>query len=1075
MSDTAVDADNAADNPAAQDEGEQANGQPTVDPRGELEKLKLTIEEKEGVEREEAEKRIQELEASLQQNEEKQSVHTQASRKSVHEDAEADAAGENSETAEGAADASANAPQADNKDEEKEAGEEQQTAADTAQDEDAPEKEVDLKLKKDDEPAAAATTTTEAAEQESESSATPATPATSSRKKSGRDSSRSMSRSESRVSTRSGKTPSRSGKGRKRQASTPDVLQDIPQLRRRGAPAGINQAVPEDEEMTSPIVSNPLERVVGPIFRRADVNDDKVLSLEEIFRVFRSPELGLNLSKEDLTVVKQSLGLNDESQLTFHQFIPLAQRILMRVYQQQDPDSLDEWIELMTSEGDMVWFNRFTGEASFQTPEGYTTEGGESNLIEDVIREIFAKADIDQTGYLSRDEFIRMLQSHELGLVLTESDIIQVESTFDINQDGKITFEEFVPLAKTLIMALYQRRDPSPGDWCRLSSKKAGLFWFNKRTGQSSRQPPAEVYTQARAEEEARQQNMLFVEQALSDLEGVQYELQAEREQREEVEYQLQEVAQEAEIARSHLEETGKRLDEANEKLNENEEVIESKEKTIDECQARITELEEEVSQMETIKSELQTTHDSLDESRAESSERATTINDRDAKVASLQEQIAKLTVELRSKTTVVQDQHATIEDLSERLEQEETRNRQLEEELLQMPVMEGELQKTETVLIQTQKHLDEKATALTVTRKNLRNVKDKNTELEQGLNIVSELRDKLHAARCEVHTLRQFVGGKTALVLQRERELDAVKQRMKEMEEKDSRRAQVLASVLEKTARLQQDSRSKTTAAGHMRSQSVGDDEGLATDRPLSCPALVPVSDDFDEEDYANTFDYPAQGPRTAATVSSTATRGLQTRGGTMQSMRSPSKLPPVSRVSRRPNTRAPPKHFAPVTPADVKARQHVGDAKFTGPMFPANLEPGRTLASIPISYALPEDDEAAADSVAEKQIKIGDRVLVRRKRMPWESESSKSSGIVRYVGRVDSEYVDNRIYVGVQLDTADGDNDGVVKGKRYFKCAQNRGILVRITEVLSVLPKKKLDYRPLIFNEMATSAIAT
>ena len=98
---------------------------------------------------------------------------------------------------------------------------------------------------------------------------------------------------------------------------------------------------------------------------------------------------------------------------------------------------------------------------------------------------------------------------------------------------------------------------------------------------------------------------------------------------------------------------------------------------------------------------------------------------------------------------------------------------------------------------------------------------------------------------------------------------------------------------------------------------------------------------------------------------------------------MQSPSKLPPVSRVSRRPNTRAPPKHFAPVTPADVKARQHVGDAKFTGPMFPANLEPGRTLASIPISYALPEDDEAAADSVAEKQIKIGDRVLVRRKRM--------------------------------------------------------------------------------------------
>lgn len=96
-----------------------------------------------------------------------------------------------------------------------------------------------------------------------------------------------MSRSESRASTRSGKTPSRSGKGRKRQASTPDVLQDIPQLRKRGAPPGINQAVPEEEEEPprSPIVADPLERVVGSIFRRADVNNDKVLSLEEIFRV----------------------------------------------------------------------------------------------------------------------------------------------------------------------------------------------------------------------------------------------------------------------------------------------------------------------------------------------------------------------------------------------------------------------------------------------------------------------------------------------------------------------------------------------------------------------------------------------------------------------------------------------------------------------------------------------------------------------------------------------------------------------------------------------------------------------
>ena len=34
------------------------------------------------------------------------------------------------------------------------------------------------------------------------------------------------------------------------------------------------------------------------------------------------------------------------------------------------------------------------------------------------------------------------------------------------------------------------------------------------------------------------------------------------------------------------------------------------------------------------------------------------------------------------------------------------------------------------------------------------------------------------------------------------------------------------------------------------------------------------------------------------------------------------------------------------------------------------------------------------------------------------YDLEPRKVTGIVKYVGKVDSEYVDNRIYVGVKLD---------------------------------------------------------
>lgn len=108
----------------------------------------------------------------------------------------------------------------------------------------------------------------------------------------GRKSDRSMSRTASRVSQRSSgssKPPTRSGKRRpsRRASESPDVLKDIPQLRKRGeAPSTAIAPVAEVSEVSgSGIIADPLERIVGPIFRHADVNNDKVLSLDEILRV----------------------------------------------------------------------------------------------------------------------------------------------------------------------------------------------------------------------------------------------------------------------------------------------------------------------------------------------------------------------------------------------------------------------------------------------------------------------------------------------------------------------------------------------------------------------------------------------------------------------------------------------------------------------------------------------------------------------------------------------------------------------------------------------------------------------
>ena len=64
---------------------------------------------------------------------------------------------------------------------------------------------------------------------------------------------------------------------------------------------------------------------------------------------------------------------------------------------------------------------------------------------------------------------------------------------------------------------------------------------------------------------------------------------------------------------------------------------------------------------------------------------------------------------------------------------------------------------------------------------------------------------DKLKGAESEIRTLKGLLTSKTAMVERRKRELGETRVRLAELEERDSRRATILADVLERTARQYQ------------------------------------------------------------------------------------------------------------------------------------------------------------------------------------------------------------------------------------------------------------------------------
>lgn len=90
-----------------------------------------------------------------------------------------------------------------------------------------------------------------------------------------------------------------------------------------------------------------------------------------------------------------------------------------------------------------------------------------------------------------------------------------------------------------------------------------------------------------------------------------------------------------------------------------------------------------------------------------------------------------------------------------------------------------------------------------------------------------------------------------------------------------------------------------------------------------------------------------------------------------------------------------------------------------------------------------------------ATENVKVGDAVLLRKRGL----------GIVRYKGPIHCDEKQDT-WLGVELKTADGKNDGTVQKKKYFNCPPNHGVFVlqvkrkiEPAELLSNLEKLKKE----------------
>ena len=94
-------------------------------------------------------------------------------------------------------------------------------------------------------------------------------------------------------------------------------------------------------------------------------------------------------------------------------------------------------------------------ESARAAPQGTGMSMLSTEELEALLRELFIEADEDGSGALSIQEFKALFRKADLGL--SERDARSIYALVDVNQDGEISYGEFIPAAVELIQAMYAK------------------------------------------------------------------------------------------------------------------------------------------------------------------------------------------------------------------------------------------------------------------------------------------------------------------------------------------------------------------------------------------------------------------------------------------------------------------------------------------------------------------------------------------------------------------------------------------------------------------------------------------
>jgi Ca2+-binding EF-hand superfamily protein len=238
----------------------------------------------------------------------------------------------------------------------------------------------------------------------------------------------------------------------------PDILKDFTREVLRNQPANINEfaakyfdclasGLPADmaergkeaaaKQDEAPDMSlEEVESIILELFQKYDKDQSQYLDPGEFKNLMEDLQQRLDFPKDQIYLFLAEADMNADGHVEYHEFIPLALQIIQSMYAKK---RLEQHISDVG-----------------QHAEDLLVHGMSRQELTELVGSIFERMDQDQSGQLSKQEFVAALGSMELGLTRKEINAIMFQ--IDRDEDGNISYGEFVPFAFDLLQKLTSLR-----------------------------------------------------------------------------------------------------------------------------------------------------------------------------------------------------------------------------------------------------------------------------------------------------------------------------------------------------------------------------------------------------------------------------------------------------------------------------------------------------------------------------------------------------------------------------------------------------------------------------------------